>query len=87
VLVAVLVMERIERTPGFHLPMLCDVYIFANGSPQEQLFSTFRFNGITAHASGILSTVVFPAIVGPDVPFNLPGTQPGHVKVLRVMIP
>ena len=67
--------------------MLCDVYVFKNGSPQERLFSTFRFDGTTAHYSGILSTVVFPAIVGSDVLFNLPNTQHGDVTVLTVMIP
>ena len=67
--------------------MLCDVYIFANGSPQAQRFHLFRYDGITAHYTGMLATLVFPALVGLDVPFNLPGTQNGDVTVLTVMIP
>ena len=67
--------------------MLCDVYVFANGSPQEQRFHLFRINGTVAHFSGMLATAAFPAIVGLDVPFDLPGTGNGDVKVLTVMIP
>ena len=67
--------------------MLVDVYVFRNGSPQEQRFFTFRYDGITAHYSGMLATVVFPAIVGSDVPFDLPFTQNDDVMVLSVMIP
>ena len=67
--------------------MVVDVYVFRNGSPQEQRFFTFRHDGITAHYSGMLATVVFPAIVGSDVLSNLPGTRHGDVTVLTVMIP
>ncbi len=67
--------------------MLCDFDVFKNGSPQERRFSTFRIDGATAHYSGMLATVVFPAIVGSDVLFNLPGTRHGDVTVLTVMIP
>ena len=79
--------NRILANRGTWLPMVVDVYVFRNGSPQEQRFFTFRYDGITAHYSGMLATVVFPAIVGADVPFDLPFTQNGDVDVLSVMIP
>jgi hypothetical protein len=87
VLVAVHIKNRITANRGTWTPMLCDVYVFANGSPQQQRFHTFRIDGAVAHFSGMLATAAFPAIVGLDVPFNLPGTQNGDVTVLTVMIP
>ena len=76
--------NRIIKNPGTHSPMLCVAVIFKGTCPPALLFRLFRYNGVIPHRMGFYYSGIWPNRVGRDVPFDLPGTNPGDVTFLPV---